>query len=396
MAGHSSNGSGIAYDIESEVKTRYAAGAQAAEAALCCPVDYDPQYLKIIPKEIIERDYGCGDPSRHVDLGETVLDLGSGGGKICYILSQKVGSAGKVIGVDMNDTMLALARKYQDHIAQQVGYKNTDFRKGKIQDLGLPLDKAQGWLDRHPIKSVDDLQKFEAECDRLRREEPLVPDNSIDVIVSNCVLNLVKPVEKKKLFAEMFRVLKQGGRCVISDIVCDEPPTPAIMNDPQLWSGCISGAFGELEFLEMFEEAGFYGVEILVRQEEPWQTIDGIEFRSLTVRAYKGKQGPCFEHNQAVVYKGPWKQVRDDDGHIFFRGQRMAACKKTYDIMTDPNGPYAGDIAGIEPIVPVDSKDAKQFDCKRVAVRHPKETKGQDYHATTAAAGECCGPEGCC
>jgi len=397
MAGKfSSSEANVDYDIESAVKDRYAAGAQAAEAALCCPVDYDPKYLKIIPKEIIERDYGCGDPSKHVEAGETVLDLGSGGGKICYILSQKVGSAGNVIGVDMNDTMLALARKYQNPIADIVGYKNTYFHKGKIQDLALPLEKAQAWLDLHAVRSIEDFQKFEAECDRLRREETLIPDSSVDVVVSNCVLNLVKPAEKKKLFGEMYRVLKNGGRCVISDIVWDEPPTDAILNDPKLWSGCISGAFGEVEFLEMFEQAGFYGIEVLVRQEEPWQTIDGIEFRSLTVRAYKGKQGECREHNQAVVYKGPWKQVRDDDNHIFFRGERMAVCKKTFDLMTDPNGPYAGHVVGVEPINPVKAEDAKSFDCKRVAKRHPKETKGQDYHATTEAAADCCGPDGCC
>jgi ubiquinone/menaquinone biosynthesis C-methylase UbiE len=396
VAGQKQESSAVAYDIESEVKTRYAAGAQAAEAELCCPVDYDPQYLAVIPKEIIDRDYGCGDPSKYVSAGETVLDLGSGGGKICYILSQKVGREGYVIGVDMNDTMLGLARKYQTEIAQKIGYKNTDFRKGRIQDLSLSLDRAQAFLDHRPIASIEDLQAFEAECYRLRHEEPLIADNSIDVIVSNCVLNLVKPGDKKQLFTEMFRVLKKGGRCVISDITCDEPPTDAIMNDPKMWSGCIAGAFVEAEFLQMFEEAGFYGIEVLARSEQPWRTIDGIEFRSMTVRAFKGKQGQCYEHNQAVVYKGPWKQVKDDDGHIFFRGERMAVCKKTFDIMTNVNGPYATQMLGIEPMQSIPADDAKLFDCKRVAKRHPKETKGQDYHATTEATESCCGPEGCC
>lgn len=395
MAGKSNGSPTLEYDIESEVTTRYAAGAQAAEAELCCPVDYDPQFLKIIPPEIIERDYGCGDPSRYVHSGETVLDLGSGGGKICYICAQKIGAAGRVIGVDMNDTMLALARKYQDHIAGKLGYRNTDFRKGKIQDLALSLDKAQAWLDRRPVRSIDDLAAFEAECARLRREEPLVESDSIDVIVSNCVLNLVQPAQKKQLFGEMFRVLKRGARCVISDIVCDEPPTPAIMNDPKLWSGCISGAFQELEFLQMFEQAGFHGIELLKHETRPWRTIDGIEFRSVTVRAYKGKQGPCMEHNQAVIYRGPWKQVRDDDDHVLFRGQRMAVCKKTFDLLTDPNGPYAGQIVGVEPLNPIAPADAKPFNCRATATRHPKQTKGQDYHATTEAA-ECCGPDGCC
>ncbi|MCS7034421.1 MAG: methyltransferase domain-containing protein [Phycisphaerae bacterium] len=396
MAGKSSSDVVVDYDVETEVKRRYAAGALAAEAALCCPVEYDPKYLKVIPREILERDYGCGDPSRYVQTGETVLDLGCGGGKICYILAQKVGPHGRVIGVDMNDAMLALARKYQDPIAQAIGWKNTEFRKGRIQDLALPLDEAEEWLRRHPIRSIDDLQAFEAECDRLRRHRTLIANDSIDVIVSNCVLNLVRPSEKKRLFAEMFRVLRRGGRCVISDIVCDEPPTPAIMNDPKLWSGCISGAFVEAEFLEMFEQAGFYGVEILARADAPWQTIDGIEFRSMTVRAYKGKEGECLEHNQAIIYKGPWKQVKDDDNHVFLRGQRMAVCKKTFDLMTNPNGPYATQVIGVEPLEAVRPEQARPFDCKRLALRHPRETKGQDYRATTQPDGSCCGPEGCC
>src|SRR6266487_3949669 len=98
------------------VRERYAASAKSQEAELCCPVNYESEYLKIIPSEIIERDYGCGDPSRYVREGETVLDLGSGGGKICYIAAQVVGPKGRVIGVDMNDDMLALARKYQPHM----------------------------------------------------------------------------------------------------------------------------------------------------------------------------------------------------------------------------------------------------------------------------------------
>ncbi len=386
----------LEFDVESEVKTRYSAGAQAAEAALCCPVDYDPKYLKIIPQEIIDRDYGCGDPSKYVGPGETVLDLGSGGGKICYILAQKVGAAGKVIGVDMNDDMLGLARKYEKQIADAIGYHVTDFRKGRIQDLGLDLNRVESYLKCCPVKSVADMQAFEAETEKLRREFPLVKSDSVDVIVSNCVLNLVKPAEKKKLFAEMFRVLKKGGRCVISDIVCDEPPTQKIMDDPALWSGCISGAFLEDEFLQMFADAGFYGMEVLVYQSEPWQTIDGVQFRSMTVRAYKGKQGPCYEHNQSVIYKGPWAQVKDDDGHTFYRGKRMAVCKKTYDLMTREGSPYAGAMAGVEPITPIEVAEAKPFDCNRTSFRPARESKGLEYRATEAGAANCCGPEGCC
>ena len=382
--------------IETEVLDRYGQGAEAPQASLCCPVEYDTSYLKVIPEEIIEKDYGCGDPSKYVREGETVLDLGSGGGKICYILSQKVGGSGKVIGVDFNDKMLSLARKYQTEMAEKIGHDNVEFRKGKIQDLALSLDKANQWLAENPINNVNQAAAYEGYCEQLRKNEPLVENGSIDVIVSNCVLNLVQPGEKRKLFKEMFRVLKRGGRCVISDIVCDEPPTEKILNDPELWSGCISGAFLEAEFLEMFAEAGFYGMEILERQTEPWHVIDGIEFRSLTVQAFKGKEGPCLERHQAIVYQGPWKCVKDDDGHTFCRGERTAVCDKTYKLMTNPKGPYHQHVIGLEPENLIELDDAEPFQCSGNQIRSASEMKTGGSQTTQIKSDEdCCGPS-CC
>ncbi|GIW77724.1 MAG: methyltransferase [Phycisphaerae bacterium] len=386
-------------DLESEILERYANGAREVEPGLCCPTtSYDPTFLKLLPREIIEKDYGCGDPSQHVAEGEVVVDLGSGAGKVCYILAQKVGARGKVIGLDFNDAMLALARKYLDEMAGKLGYRNVEFRKARIQDMALDLEAAGEWLKRNPIRTIEQVSAFEGHCQTLRVQSPLIADESVDVIVSNCVLNLVRSQEKAQLFCEMHRVLRRGGRCVISDIVCDEDPTPAILSDPKLWSGCISGAFREDRFLQMFEEAGFYGVEILSRADEPWQVIDGVEFRSLTVRAFKGKEGPCLERNQAVIYKGPWKQVRDDDGHVFHRGQRMAVCDKTFQIVTDPSGPYAGQMIPVLPRVDVPLDQAKAFDCHVSSVRHPRQTKGVEYRETRTADGKpACTPEsGCC
>jgi len=385
-------------DVERSVIGRYARAAQAVEPSLCCPDrNYDATLLEKLPREIIEKDYGCGDPSPHVRPGETVLDLGSGSGKICYILSQKVGPHGRVIGVDMNDAMLRLARKHQEEVARRVGHDNVRFIKARIQDMALDLERVNEWLGAHPIAGVEGLSAFEAECDRLRRESQAVASESVDLVVSNCVLNLVRPADKVRLFAEIHRVLKRGGRAVISDIVCDEDPTPAIVNDSELWSGCIAGAFREDRFLEHFEDAGFYAVEIVARQHEPWQIIDGIEFRSLTIRAFKGKDGPCLERNQAVIYKGPWKSVRDDDGHTLHRGKRIAVCDKTFRILTRPDGPYAGDVLAVPPTTEVPLDAAKLFDCKGSTIRDPRQTKGSQYRETRLGSDSaCCEGNGCC
>lgn len=348
-------------DVEQAVAQRYSAGAQAVEAALCCPVDYDPRFLSVIPQEVLDRDYGCGDPSAHLAAGETVLDLGSGGGKIAFIASQVVGETGRVIGVDINDEMLALAASAAPKVAEAVGFANVEFRKGRIQDLRLDVAATEQWLGGHPVDDLASLQAFEAETARQRLDSPLVPDDSVDAVVSNCVLNLVATEAKGELFAEIFRVLRRGGRAIISDIVSDVEVPEHLRADPELWSGCISGAFQEEAFLRAFEDAGFYGVTLAKRDSAPWQVVEGIEFRSVTVVAYKGKQGPCLDHDQAVVFKGPWKAVLDDDAHVYERGVPTAVCAKTFSILQ--GAPYGGQFELLEPAEPVDPETAPVFVC---------------------------------
>lgn len=290
---------------------------------LCCPVSYDRKFLEIIPSDILERDYGCGDPSKHVRAGETVLDLGSGGGKICYIAAQVVGAAGRVIGVDCNDEMLNLARKYQGVVGDRLGFHNVEFRKGKIQDLKLDLERLEKHLIENPVRSSSDWLRAEEYANSLRVSAPLIADNSVDVVVSNCVLNLVRSEDRRQLFAEIFRVLKPGGRAVISDIVSSDDVPFELQADAKLWSGCISGAFREDRFLVAFESAGFHGVEILERQVEPWTTIGPLEFRSLTLRAFKPQPVTASDFRHAVVYRGPWKRVTTDFRQELVRGEQV-------------------------------------------------------------------------
>jgi arsenite methyltransferase len=384
----------MSLEVEKVVRERYSQGAVQRQDALCCPVDYDPRYLDAIPQEVLERDYGCGDPTRDIRPGEQVLDLGSGTGKVCFIAAQIIGPEGRVIGVDTNSEMLGLARRSAPAVGARLGYANVDFRRGKIEDLTTDLDAVDAWLRDNPVSDADSLERLNDFIETQKRNAPLVANDSVDVVVSNCVLNLVRESSKVRVFQEIYRVLKRGGRAVISDIVSDEQVPEHLRNDPELWSGCVSGALEQGAFLAAFERAGFHGIEILKRDAQPWRTVEGIEFRSITIRAMKGKEGPCWDCNEAVIYRGPWRKVEDDDGHTLLRGQPMAVCEKTFRIYTSE--PYAKDIIPVAPLQPIALDQAKPFDCSRDTIRHPRETKGLEYRTTTDANAACCGPEGCC
>lgn len=369
------------------VLDRYSAASVAPEASLCCAVNYDKSLLQILPQEIIEKDYGCGDPSRYVREGDVVLDLGSGGGKICYMAAQLAGPSGRVIGVDMNDDMLALARRHQADMAEKLGGDRVEFHKGKIEDLALSLESAEGYIAEHPIRDTAELLRFEAWARQERVERPMIADNSVSLVVSNCVLNLVAKPQRDQLISEIFRVLKPGGRVAISDIVSDEYVPEDLQKDPALWSGCISGAFQEEEFLKVFAEVGFAAVAYDKWDSAPWQVVEGIEFRSVTLTAVKPAGTGYIDRGHAVIYKGPFSSVRDDEGHEFPRGARMAVCERTFDFLT--TGPLKDQFVGIAP----ETLAEPRVYCSPVGIRRPAgETKGGVHtgNATGSAGESCC------
>jgi ubiquinone/menaquinone biosynthesis C-methylase UbiE len=374
----------MSIEVEAEVSARYSEGARERQAELCCPVSYDKSLLAILPPEIIEKDYGCGDPSRYVRPGDTVLDLGSGGGKICYMAAQLVGPGGRVIGVDMNDDMLALARKYQAEMARKLGQDRVTFLKGQIQDLALDMAAVEQYLAAHPVKSNADLGRLRDWQATQRRTRPLVADASVDLVISNCVLNLVREEDRKQLAREIFRVLKPGGRIAISDIISDEFVPAHLKHNAELWSGCVSGAFQEEEFLKAFLEAGFVATRYDKWDDAPWRVAESIEFRSATVTAVKGEAPGCLDRGHAVVYRGPYASVSDDEGRVYPRGARMAVCERTYRFLME--GPYGQDFIGIAPAV---LREPVSF-CAPPGTRRPAaETKG-GRHAGCGGGGGCC------
>lgn len=245
--------------IKQQVKERY--GLIVTQSTSCCGggsnccsggdlasgelVDYG--ILNDILPEGANLGLGCGIPTLSVDIkpGDTVLDLGSGAGVDVFLASKAVGPEGRVIGVDMTPEMVARAREN----AVKGGYKNVDFRLGEIEHL--PVD-----------------------------------GDSVDVVLSNCVINLVP--DKRKVFGEIYRVLKTGGRFSISDMVTFGEIPQAVREDVELWAGCIGGAMDRDIYLQVIKEAGFVGIE--VKRTVAYDTLKGEDYgiASITVEASKG------------------------------------------------------------------------------------------------------------
>ncbi|MEE8059791.1 MAG: methyltransferase domain-containing protein [Pseudomonadales bacterium] len=370
--------------VEINVSERYAEGAIERQEALCCPVDYDRSLLAMLPEEIIEKDYGCGDPSRYVREGDVVLDLGSGGGKICYMAAQLVGEPGRVIGVDMTDEMLALARRHQQSMAEKIGSDRVEFKKGYIQDLALSVDALEAKLKESPINNAEQLTMLDTWKQQQRQKSPMIANDSVSLVISNCVLNLVDKNNRQQMIDEIFRVLKPGGRVAISDIVSDESVPKSLQDDSTLWSGCISGAFEEKEFLQTFLSAGFVAVGYDKWDDQPWQVVENIEFRSVTLLATKPSREHLYDAGQAVLYKGPYSEVRDDLGNIYPRGERIAVSRRTFELIQD--GPYAKDFVCM---VPTEASNLGCFCKPPGTVRPVSETKG-GQHIGTGAGEACC------
>lgn len=289
---------------------------------LCTAEAYDRTLLEKIPKAILDADFGCGNPTPFVKEGDAVLDLGSGSGKICYILSQVVGPAGKVFGVDFTSQMVELARSQQEEFAEVMGFDNMRFNRASITDLRTDLEKVDRLLAKASIDSLEKLISFERRKSEIFNANPLIPDNSIDVIVSNCVINLVSTTDKSEVFREMFRVLRPGGRIAISDNVSNIDVPEHLQADQQLWAACYAGVFQEQDFYHAIARAGFEGLRIEVRNEDPAKAVEGVVFRSVTVTAIK-PPSPISGTEAAfqLMYRGPWAEVIDERGLRFKKGE---------------------------------------------------------------------------
>ena len=234
-------------EIKKEVKKRY--GQFAEQGSSCCPdyscceIGYSIEEIKDLPSDISEFSLGCGNPVALADIrkGETVLDIGSGGGLDVFLASKKVGPEGKVIGLDMTEQMVEKARKN----AIKGNYNNVEFKLGEIEDI--------------PVK-----------------------DNSIDLVMSNCVINLVP--NKEKAYREIYRILKPNGRFVISDLVTEKELDESVRNNPEKLVACVGGALTEKGYIGAIKKSGFKNVNILKKSS---MVVSGVKVLSETIKGEK-------------------------------------------------------------------------------------------------------------
>lgn len=278
----------------------------------CCTVDDLPDFAKpILAKihdEVLTKYYGCGIVLPEHLQNCSMLDLGSGSGRDCYVLSYLVGERGSVVGVDMTDEQLGVANRHRDFMAEQYGYKksNVEFLKGDIEKL-----------DQLSLKQ-----------------------NSFDCIISNCVLNLAE--DKQAVLNQAFQLLKNGGEFYFSDVYADRRIPEALKKDPVLYGECLSGALYWNDFLKMARKAGFLDVRTVtsrtleVGDKDVQAKVGNIRFSSTTYRLFKieGLEEDCEDYGQAVRYKGGMPQHPNyfqlDDGHTFEVGKVYPVCGNSY------------------------------------------------------------------
>ncbi len=301
-----------------EVRRYYGEVLQASsdlKTGACCPSESMPPALRSqladIHPEITARFYGCGSPMPAVVCGRTVLDLGCGTGRDVYLLSRLVGERGHVIGIDMTPEQLAVARRHQAWQAERYGHarSNVQLIEGRIEDL--------------------------AACG--------IADASVDIVISNCVLNLSP--DKEKVFAEIFRVLKPGGELHFSDVFADRRIPPALRSDPVLLGECLSGALYVEDFRRMLGRIGCADVRcvsqapIALNDAQIIARIGMVAFRSMTLRAFKlDLEDRCEDYGQIATYRGsiagqPHAYLLDDH-HRFETGKPTPVCGNTFDMLS--------------------------------------------------------------
>jgi SAM-dependent methyltransferase len=292
-------------------------GTHDLKTNACCSAEYLPtnhkEILSQIDEEILTKFYGCGSPIPPELDGRVVLDLGCGSGRDVYLSSRLVGPKGFVIGVDMTEEQLLVARRHIDSQTKKFGFSkpNVEFKKGYIEDL----------------------------------EGAGIKDNSVDVVISNCVINLSP--DKRQVFSEIFRVLKPGGELYFSDVFADRRVPEHLQSDPELYGECLSGALYIEDFRRILAELGcpdhrvVFKKLITINNPKMKAKAGMINFYSMTIRAFEldSLEDKCEDYGQVATYLGTIDEAPHnfvlDDHHEFITGKPMPICGNTASMLTE-------------------------------------------------------------
>lgn len=279
-----------------------------------CLTKEEKQILSKIHPEIVKKFYGCGSPTPQGIEGKVILDLGCGTGRDVYLASAKVGQSGKVIGVDMTEEQLNIANSHIDYHTKSFGLSNSnvEFRKGIIEDL---------------------------------KNSAGIEDNSIDCVISNCVINLSS--DKEKVFREVWRILKPGGEFYFSDVYSDRRIPDNLKNDKILWGECLSGSLYIEDFRRIMGKVGFnyyYTVSrtpITINNKQIETQVGEIKFFSITIKAYKipELEDRCEDYGDEAIYQGTLgsgleNKFSFDCSHIFNTGEKIRVCRNFSLVLT--------------------------------------------------------------
>jgi SAM-dependent methyltransferase len=313
--------------------------------------------------------FGDLQGARVVGMGVDVWDLREQ-------IAPRLGTRGRFIGVHIDPAVIRDARQRNE--AANGNGANVLFHEID-DDLRVSRPVADALVAKHAPSTLDALLHVERELARLRTEKPLIPDDSIDLVIATGLRLVPTPAARARLLKEFHRVVKRGGRIVVLDVASDEDvATRALLAADRANDGEIGRTIvREAHLLESLADAGFYGVTLVRRDASPWKVVDGADLRRVAAVAYKGKEGPCWEHYQAVMYRGPFHSVQDDDGHVYPRGQQIAVCKKTFEILS--RAPYRGLFEYSEPVISVPAGMASPFPCgEGPLIRNPRDLKLRD------------------
>lgn len=287
------------------------------KTSACCSIDAMPahvlQALRNVSPEVLKRFYGCGSPIPPAIEGRTILDLGCGTGRDVYVAAQIVGAHGRVIGVDMTEEQLKVANDTIDEHTQRFGFSkpNVEFKHGYIEDLA-----SMG-----------------------------IADNSVDVVISNCVVNLSP--DKGRVLSEIFRVLKPGGELLFSDVFAGRRVPSSLLNDPVLRGECLSGAYYTEDFRRTLRSLGcpdyrvLSSTRIALDNPEVEQRIGMVDFYSKTIRAFKldSLEDQCEDYGQIAIYRGTIPHQPHtfdlDDEHRFVTGKPLLVCGNTASMLSE-------------------------------------------------------------